>query len=107
MGHSVVKKSFWEIVLVMQTQSLKYQGIVEMRIACLERKWNGRIIGSCLVAIALIVSLSGSAFLGIGAGSIASAVSSQHVNASAVVAKSTGSVAFIPKPWCPTFGIAC
>ncbi|MGZ3612095.1 MAG: hypothetical protein ACXWPS_08790 [Ktedonobacteraceae bacterium] len=65
-------------------------------------------IRSYLVAFVLVMSMSGSAFLGIGgASSIASTASSQHVSASAVVAKSTGSVSFIPKPWCPGLGIAC
>ena len=75
-----------------------------MHIACLARKWKGKIIEkirSYLVAIALIASLSGFTFLSIGAESIANVASSHHVSAS------TRSVAFIPKPWCPSLGIAC
>ncbi|MGZ3644452.1 MAG: hypothetical protein ACXVCM_11435, partial [Ktedonobacteraceae bacterium] len=73
-----------------------------------EKEGSLKKIRFYLVAIALIMSLSGIAFLGIGvASSIASAASRQHVSTSALVAKSTGSVSFIPKPWCPGLGIAC
>ncbi|HWZ18646.1 MAG TPA: hypothetical protein VNW73_07605 [Ktedonobacteraceae bacterium] len=59
-----------------------------------------------LVTIALVLTLSGSVFLGVDAGTIASAASSQHVSASAMTGKSTRSVTFVPKPWCPG-PIAC
>jgi hypothetical protein len=60
-----------------------------------------------LVAFVLVAIMSGSALLGIGAGSIANAASSQHVSASLLAGKSTTSVAFKPLVWCPTVGIEC
>lgn len=54
---------------------------------------------SSLVAFMLVVIMSGSALLGVEAGSIANTASSQHI--------STSSVAYVHKGWCPVLGIAC
>lgn len=62
---------------------------------------------SSLVAIALVVFMSGSALLGVGAGSIANTASSQHIAASSVVGKSVQTATRVPRDWCPVLGIAC
>lgn len=55
-----------------------------------------------LVVIALVATGSGSILLqGMGAGAMANAASSRHVNSTLVVGKSAGSVAFRPKGQCP------
>jgi hypothetical protein len=60
-----------------------------------------------LAAIALVVIMSGSALLGVGAGSIANAASSQHISTAAMAGKSTQAVVLRRLGWCPTVGIAC
>jgi len=65
-----------------------------------------KIRGS-LAAIALVLTLSGSTFLGIGAGSLANVASSQQVSTASLAGKSATSVAFKPLWPCPVLGIAC
>ena len=60
-----------------------------------------------LAAIALVVTLSGSTFLGIGAGSLANVASSQHVSTASLAGKSATSVAFKSLWPCPILGVAC
>ena len=60
-----------------------------------------------LAAIALVVSLSGPAFLEIGSGPLANAASSQHISTAAMAGKSTQAVVLRRLGWCPTVGIAC
>ena len=60
-----------------------------------------------LAAIALVLTLSGSTFLGIGAGPLANVASSQQVSTASLAGKSTTSVAFKPLWPCPIAGIAC
>ncbi len=60
-----------------------------------------------LAAIALVLTLSGSTFLGIGAGSLANVASSQQVSTASLAGKSATSVAFKPLWPCPIAGIAC
>lgn len=62
---------------------------------------------SSLVAFMLIVIMSGSALLGVGAGSIANAASSQHTSTAAVAGKPVQALAIRPLGWCPTLGVAC
>src|SRR5438309_8863967 len=59
-----------------------------------------------LVAIAVVVTFSGPTFLGIGAGSLANAASSQQVSTASLAGKSTTSVAFKPLWPCHIHGIA-
>ncbi len=59
------------------------------------------------MAIALVVTLSGPTFLGIGAGSLANVASSQHVSTALLAGKSTTSVAFKLLCPCPIVGIVC
>ncbi len=65
-----------------------------------------KIRGS-LAAIALVLTLSGPTFLGIGAGSLANAASGHHVSTASLAGKSTTSVAFKPLWPCPIVGVAC
>ena len=60
-----------------------------------------------LAAIALVLTLSGPTFLGIGAGSLANVASNQHVSTASLAGKSTTSVAVKPLWPCPVLGIAC
>lgn len=62
---------------------------------------------SSLVAFVLVVLMSGSVLLGVGAGSLANAASSQHARVSAVAGKSSQTAAYKPMGWCPVLGIAC
>lgn len=64
-------------------------------------------VRSSLVAFVLVVLMSGSALLGVGAGSIANAASSQHPGTTAIAGKSVQAVAIRPKGWCPTPLIDC
>lgn len=61
-------------------------------------------IRNALATLALIVTLSGPIVLGVGTGSLASAVSSQHVSSTAAAGQSTRSVAFRPLGPCPSGG---
>jgi hypothetical protein len=62
---------------------------------------------SSLVAFTLIVIMGGSALLGVGAGSLANAASSQHISTAPMAGNSVRGVAFMPRGWCPVLGMAC
>jgi hypothetical protein len=62
---------------------------------------------SSLAAIALAITLIGSAFVGIGAGSLANVASSQHTSDAWLAGKTTQSVAFRPLWPCPWAAIDC
>jgi hypothetical protein len=57
-----------------------------------------------LAALALIVTLSGPIVLGVGTGSLASAVSSQHVSSTVAAGQSTRAVASNRLGPCPVGG---
>lgn len=54
-----------------------------------------------LTLIALLASLSGFTFFGLGSGPLATTTASQHVTASSVTGKSSQSIAIIMKGYCP------
>ncbi len=60
-----------------------------------------------LATIALLATLCGSFFQGMGLSSLANTATSRHVTASSVAGHSTGSVAFLHKPPCPWSGVDC
>jgi hypothetical protein len=62
---------------------------------------------SSLVAFVLVVLMSGSALLGVGAGSLANAASNQHARVSSVAGKSSQVAIHKPMGWCPVLGMAC
>ena len=62
---------------------------------------------SSLVAFVLVALMSGSALLGVGAGSIARDASSQHASVSSVADKSSQTATMMPMGWCPVPGIEC
>src|SRR5437764_840164 len=84
--------------------SLRLQGqMKQASLACEENRKGVSMNKICrhLAAIALLVTLSGPALLGIGLGSVANAASSQHVSSSFAAGTLTRSVASIRYAPCP------
>jgi hypothetical protein len=61
-------------------------------------------VRNTLVAIALVVTLSGPVVLGMGSGALANLASSRHVSSSFATGKSMGPIAFKRLGICPVAG---